>query len=378
MSDDYTIIETSGEFGELVGRLADEPCVALDTEFVWERTFYARLGLVQLATRDGKCYLLDTVAVPDLTPLAEVIANPRIEKILHDAPQDLMILRRATGAAAKNVFDTRLAAGFAGLSSETSLQNLLADLLDIQLPKGHTRADWMARPLSGEQLDYAADDVRYLPRAAALLRERAGAAGVESWLDEELALLGDPALTDERSPEESYRRIRAAGRLDSRGLAVLKELAAWREREARAVDLPRKHVADDPELVSVANVLPVQPPDFEKCRDLGRRTEQRHSESLLAAVRRGLALPEAELPIPVKLPDERWLGKERIAAVTECIRLCAEARRVDARLVSTKHDVMMLLQEGALASPENHRLLRGWRATLLGDSLAPILDRIKS
>ena len=373
MQDDYTIIDTPRALEAFVERLAGDSCVAVDTEFVWERTFYARLGLIQFGTSEGECFLVDTVALPDVTPLGALLANPAIVKILHDAPQDLMILRRATGVVPQNIFDTRLAAGFAGLSSETSLQNLLLALMDIQLDKGQTRADWMARPLSLDQLRYAADDVRTLARAAILLREKAREAGVESWLDEELMLLNDPALTEERSPMESYRRIRAAARLRPRNLAVLRELAAWREQEAKTVDLPRQQVAEDTELLSVSSVLPIEGPDFEKCHDLRRRTEQRYSAPLLAAVKRGLALPESDCPDASTAPDERAIGKERIAAALEHIRKTAEEKHVDARLVSTKNEVVMLLHEGGNALPRNHRLLRGWRAELMGDSLAPFI-----
>ncbi len=372
MTDDYTLIETTRDLEHLASQLANAPCVAVDTEFVWERTFYARLGLIQLGTHDGVCFLIDTVALNDLSPLGKILADPRIEKILHDAPQDLMILRRATGMIPNNIFDTRLAAGFAGLSSEISLQNLLSTLMDIQLPKGHTRADWMARPLSAEQLEYAADDVRYLPRVTALIREKAREAGVENWLKEELKLDDEPSLTEERSHTESYRRIRAAARLSPRNLAVLRELSAWREQEARSADLPRQHVVEDSELLSVASVLPTEPADFEKCRDLRRRSEKSYSDALLAAVKRGLALSESDLPVPSLSLDERKLGKERIAAATEAVRKIAEAMHVDARLVSSKNDILMLLNEGPGASPQNHRLLRGWRHELLGEALSTI------
>lgn len=372
MAENYQMIGTPNELGELVEKIIQAPRVAVDTEFVWERTFYARLGLIQIGTPEGACFLIDTVAIPDLSPLGKVLADPRIEKILHDAPQDLMILRRATGVVPRNIFDSRLAAGFAGLSSEISLQNLLASLLEIQLPKGHTRTDWMARPLSGEQLEYAADDVRYLPRAATLIRKKAREAGTEGWLNEELELLNEPALTEERSHSDSYRRIKAAARLKPRSLAVLRELAAWREQEAKTTDLPRQHIADDSELLSVALTLPTQPTDFEKCRDLRRRTEERHGLHLMAAVHRGLALPESELPEPPVTLDERKIGKDRVTAATEHIRKIAEAKRVDARLVSTKSDLLMLLHEGSQATPDNHRLLRGWRAELLNNSLTTI------
>lgn len=378
MLQDYTIIETPPQLTELVDRLAQMPCVAVDTEFVWERTFYARLGLIQLGTMEGACFLIDTVMLPDLSPLGKLLANPDVEKVLHDAPQDLMILRRATSVVPRNIFDSRLAAGFAGLSSEISLQNLLANLLDIQLPKGHTRADWMARPLSVEQLDYAADDVRYLARAAAELKRRACEAQLEPWLNEELTLLDDPSITEERPATESYRRIRGITRLSPRNLAVLRELATWREEEARTTDRPRQHVAEDLELLSVASVPPIRESDFEKCRDLRRRTEQQHGPQLMAAVQRGLALPESERPVPPVTPDERKIGKERIMAASEHIRKTAEARRVDARVVSSKNDILMLLHEGDRATPERHRLLRGWRAELLGDILKTMPDDGKS
>jgi len=373
MTDDYIMIETPRALEKLVEQLADSTCVAVDTEFVWERTFYARLGLLQIGTQDGACFLIDTVALPDLAPLKTILENPTIVKILHDAPQDLMILRRATGAVPRNIFDTRMAAGFAGLSSEISLQNLLATLFEIQLPKGHTRTDWMARPLSPEQLEYAADDVRHLPGTAALLREKARRAGVEAWLDEELGLLNAPSVTEEPNPMESYRRIRTGKRLSPRNQAVLRELAAWREQEARTVNLPRQHVVEDSELLSVACALPAQPPDFEKCRDLRRLTEQRYGSSLLAAVQRGLSLAESDYPPSPPDFDERTIGKERIAATVANIRKAAETKSVDPRLVNTKNDVLMLLHEGTKALPQNHRLLRGWRAELLGDCLAPVL-----
>ncbi len=369
MTHPFKMIEEVGQLGELAGRLAVEPCVALDTEFVWERTFYARLGLIQLALVDGSCFLIDPVAVPDLAPLGEALSNPKLVKLLHDAPQDLMILRRATGSSAQTVFDTRLAAGFAGLTCETSLQRLLADLVGVDLPKGHTRTDWMARPLSAAQLEYAADDVFYLPRVADLLRERAREAGVEAWLDEELESLHESALYDERAPEEAYLRIRAAPYMPPRNLAVLAELAAWREREARAADRPRKHVADDPELVSVAKMLPQQESDFSKCRDLSPRTARRYGLQLIAAVATGLARPETELPSLAPGPDERQVGRDRVAAMTAVIRQAAEARRIDPRVVCSKNDILLLLFDGAEAKPENHRLLRGWRAEMLGGSL---------
>ena len=141
MTTPFEMISAPAALRTLVDRLQEEAVLAFDTEFTWERTYYARLGLVQIAAADGRSFLVDPLAAGDLAPLGELLANARIVKILHDAPQDLMILRRATGVAARNVFDTRLAAGFAGLASTLSLANLLAETVDVHLAKAHTRAD---------------------------------------------------------------------------------------------------------------------------------------------------------------------------------------------------------------------------------------------
>ena len=368
MTQDFHMIETPDALRQMVARAQHEACLALDTEFVWDSTYYARLGLLQIGLADGTCYLVDTVALADLAPIGALLADARIVKILHDAPQDLMILRRATGAAARNVFDTRLAAGFAGLGSTLSLGNLLAGLLDVHLAKAHTRADWIARPLAPEVLEYAADDVRYLPQVAALIRERARAAGVEAWLDEELATLDASALYEEKPLEEVYLRIRAAASLPRRALAVLRELAAWREQAARDADRPRRWLLEDGELVAIAT----DPPRSLEELNLKPQTVQRYGKDLLAAVQRGLALPEAELPPPVFQPSRDPASRKAVDDKLARIAACASARKIDPALVGSRNEVALLVQEGAAARPEDHALLRGWRAELLGGEPASL------
>ena len=363
MSTAFSMIADSADLRTLVDRLQEEAVLAFDTEFTWERTYYARLGLVQLAAADGRCFLIDPLAVGDLAPLGELLANARIVKILHDAPQDLMILRRATGIAARNVFDTRLAAGFAGLASTLSLGNLLAETLGVHLAKAHTRADWLARPLAPEELDYAADDVRYLPEVAERLRARARTAGVEAWLDEDLAALDDPALTADKPVADAYLRIRAAANLAPRPLAALRELAAWREQAARTADLPRRWLLEDGELVAIASALP-QTPDGLKLKP---PAVARWGADLLAAVRRAQEMPEADLPPRVFQPPRAAAFRKELDAVLAEIQTRAAARGVDPALVCGRNDLARLLQAGPAAKPEDHALLRGWRAELAGD-----------
>lgn len=366
MPEPFQMIQTPDALRQMVARLRGESCLALDTEFVWDRTYYARLGLVQIGLPDGTCFLVDPVALADLSPLGELLADARISKILHDAPQDLMILRYATGASARNVFDTRLAAGFAGLQSTLSLGNLLSELLDVHLAKAHTRADWIARPLAPEVLDYAADDVRYLPQAAGLLRARAREAGVEAWLDEELATRDVSALDEEKARGEAYLRIRAGATLSRRSLAVLRELAAWREQAAQSADRPRRWLVEDGELVLIASELPRRLDDLR----LNPQTVQRHGEDLLAAVQRGLSRPDSELPPPFFQPSRDPALRKAVDAALGRILTQADQRKIDPQLVCSRNELARLLQEGAAARPEAHPLLRGWRAAFLGEGPA--------
>ncbi len=369
MSKSFHMIDTQKALREVVARLGDEPCIALDTEFVWDRTYYARLGLIQVGLASGVSYLIDPVSIADLTPLGDILSASRITKILHDAPQDLMLLKRATGASATGVFDTRLAAGFAGLSSVLSLANLVAELLDVHLPKEHTRVNWMVRPFRQEYLDYAVDDVLHLPEVAEIIRQRARAAGSEAWLSEELATLNDPDRYDEKPANEAYLRLRASASLPPRNLAVLRELAAWREERARTADKPRRWLMEDGELVSVAAKLPQSGDALCRCKKLQRQSAQRYGKDLLAAVERGLALPEEALPPPVFRPSRDAKHRRPVDAALEQIVTRAQSRQIDPQIVCSKGDLAMVLQGGIPTGRTDHPLLCGWRAELLGDTL---------
>ncbi len=186
------VIATDAALAELVVEAGQRDAVAVDTEFLWERTYYPRLGLIQLALSNEECFLIDPLAIDTLQPLGELLANKRVIKIFHDAPQDLIILARATRAVPQNIFDTRLAAGFAGLPATLSLANLVNQLLDIKIDKSATRTNWLRRPLSEKQQLYAADDVRYLRAIRVLLLARIVTPETERWLQEELSFFDNP------------------------------------------------------------------------------------------------------------------------------------------------------------------------------------------
>lgn len=365
MPDPFEMIETPDALRTLVTRAQGEACLAVDTEFVWDRTYYARLGLVQVGFADGSCFMVDPIALTDVTPLGELLANPEITKILHDAPQDLMILRRATGASTHNVFDTRRAAGFSGLGSTLSLAKLLAELIDVHLPKAHTRVDWTKRPFAPAYLEYAADDVRYLPQVAAMLRERARSGGVEAWMNEELATLDGSALYEEKPLDELYLRIRGGAGLRPCQLAALRELAAWLEQKARDADLPRRWLMEDGELVELAAEMPRRQEELSRCQKLNPQTAQRHGEALLAAIERGRTLPESTLPPPISNPGRDRSIKAAVDARLQQIAIHAKSHGVDPELVASRNEAALLIKEGDQADPASHPLLRGWRAELM-------------
>jgi len=358
------LIATPDALARVSDHLLHMPAVAVDTEFFWERTFYPLLGLVQLAANDG-CWLVDAVTLRDLRPLGPVLASPEVLKVLHDAPQDLGILARAADASPRAVFDTRLAAGFAGLPSTCSLQVLLRETLGIELAKAETRSDWLRRPLSPGQLRYAAEDVLYLLRARDVLLARCADDAVHGWLAEDLARLDDPTLYSDRDPRLAFLRVKGSSRLGARPLAVLRELSAWREEEARSRDWPRAHVLPDALLTELAQCTPA---DARACRAVPtfpRNMPDAVVAKILDAVRAGLAVPTDYCPQPT--PDDPAQRRTLKAASDRLLAHVAAAcapHHVDPALVVSRADADAYVRSFPHL-PSDHPLMSGWRAALV-------------
>lgn len=356
-----TLITTFAELKTVASRLLQADAVAVDTEFFWERTFYPILGLVQLATRDPACWLVDTVRVPDISALGPVLETSAVTKVLHDAPQDLGILARATGARPQRIFDTRLAAGFANLDSTSSLQNLLKQAMGVEIPKGETRSDWLRRPLSPNQLRYAADDVLHLIP----LRDRllAGCSGdeVRAWLHEDLARLDAPETYRDRDPQLMYLRVKGASRLNSRQRAILRDLAAWRELEARRRDWPRGHVLPDDTLVSIASAAPADSHALESVPGFPRQMPESVRAGLLAAIRQASSLPEAACPTSADGSRSQRSPKPRSDRLLAHIQSVCAVHKIDPALVASRSDADSYLLHLADCAPTEHPLQQGWR-----------------
>ncbi len=362
-------VESAAALAAAADAWAGAAALALDTEFVRERTFFPRLGLIQVS--DGRtAYLIDPLAVSDLAPFAAVLGAPGTVKVVHSASEDLEVFKRALDAVPEPLFDTQIGAALAGVGGSLGYQKLVATVLGVELGKGETRTDWLARPLSSAQRSYAAEDVAYLLPVYERLRAELQRLGRLHWvLEDSAALLSGLTRLDE-DPESAYRRIRGAGRLNRRQLGVLQTLAAWRDQEARRRDLPRSFVLKEDLLLSLATRQPTVVRDLERLPALDARQAARDSATWLALIEKALARPDSELPEPAErlpfTPAVRQLEDRLRQLVAER----AAALGIPPEILSSRRNLSGLLKS-ALVDPEPRlpRELAGWRREVIGEEL---------
>jgi len=365
-----TSIENETDLVTLVQRARKTDAVALDTEFVWERTYYPQLGLIQIALSDEDCYLIDPLAIKNLQPLGKLLSDRGVVKILHDAPQDLTILQRATGATPQNIFDTRLAAGFSNLPATLSLLNLVKELLDIKLSKDETRTNWLQRPLSEEQIRYALDDVRYLRAVRIILLNRIIGPKIKSWLQEELNLLNNPASYAGPPDNERYEKIKGHNHLDRQGLAVLKNLTTWREGVARKLDRPRGHIVKDAILLEIAKEKPLHVVDLKTRSGLSERAVSKYGTTITAITETTLQQQESTYPHPhqpIRLGKKDKAGLENLSKL---ISLKCQLLGIAPGLLGNGSELKRLvktLNSTQKDEPEQLRQTDGWRKHFLQD-----------
>ncbi len=365
-----TFIQNVADLKTLVQRAKLTDAVALDTEFIWERTFYPRLGLIQLALSDEECYLIDPCAIEDLTPLGELLSDRSVIKIFHDAPQDLAILKMATGATPQNIFDTRLAAGFSNLPATLSLSKLVKEVLDIDLSKTETRTNWLQRPLSHEQTDYALDDVRYLRAVRVLLLTRLIGPIIKTWLQEELNLLNNPATYAGPDVNKRFRKIRGSNSLNRQGLAILQNLTIWRDKIAKEIDRPRGHVLKDTALLEIAKVKPQSEEEIVENGMLSTKAFKRYGADVAAIVKKTLSQNEKSFPHQQHSSKLNITQKESLKNLTSLISLKCDLLGIDPSLVGSNSELKQLitiLNTKQNGSTTQLKQTEGWRKSLLED-----------
>lgn len=365
MTDLY--IDTATDLEALCARLREHSWLTLDTEFIREKTYRARLCLVQVASDDDVA-CIDALALDDLGPLLELLLDPTITKVLHAARQDLEIFHDlAGGRVPAPIFDTQLAATLAGFGDQVGYAELVRRLLGVDLDKSQARTDWSARPLDPEQISYAADDVRHLREVYAQLRDRLTASDRLGWLDDDFATLVDPD-TYRSDPQSAWRKVRGGNQLRGRQLAVLRALAAWRERTAAAADRPRRWIMDDAALLALARSSPARREQLAKVRGLGEALVRRHGSDLLELIhdaRNADTTGESPPPRPRPLTAAEEAGVDALMAL---VRLQAHRHEVSPATLATRRDLEALLR----GEPELP-LMTGWRRGLCGELLEAFL-----
>ncbi len=357
------LINTQEELLDILGKVCAADRYALDTEFHRERTYYPHVALVQLAW-DGGLALIDPLAV-DLSPMAELLDGPGL-CVIHAAVQDLEVLDLVCGTVPAQMLDTQIAAGFAGVATG-SLLTLLDTFLGVTIAKGDRLTDWLQRPLTSDQLTYAAGDVLHLLELADTITAQLEESGRLQWAYEESALVRDRPR-NKRPPEEAIKRIKEARSLKGRTYQIACEIAAWRERRAATIDIPVRQVLPDIAVVAVAQQTPSSVEGLKKIRGLdSRHLRKGADQELLKAVQRGMK-SERKPSSSTRKPELSRELRPVVTLVTSWISQLARDQKLDPALLATRADVETLLRK------EEGRLSRGWRAELVGEPIQALVS----
>ena len=356
--------------------LRQSPRLALDTEFVGEDTFVPRLELIQVATATTAA-VIDFPAVQatrSLDVFWELICDTKIEKIVHAGRQDLDLFAIHAGQIPKPFFDTQIAAAMVGYGAQVAYANLVQRLHGTKLAKAHTFTNWSARPLSEDQIAYALEDVEFLLSIHTHLQNRLSTLGRSEWVSEEFARLETAIEEKGREPQERYQRIRGWDTLKPKGAAVLRELAAWREAEARRRNVPRGRVMRDEVLLQLARHPPKSVNDLRGLRGVHSSDIDRHGGHILASITSALALPTSAWP---EVPSDRKPDPES-TGIVELLQAVLKARAAEQgiapTMLATSADLQTLVDAKQSRTALDVPILRGWRRQLAGDLLLQVLD----
>ena len=361
-------VDTQGGFTDVVGALEQQPVVGLDTEFHRERTYHPQLALVQLVwgPPDGQEIALIDARAVDLVPFARVLQSD-VTIVMHSSVQDLEVLLRACGTLPRHLFDTQIAAGFAGYNGP-SLATLVHGVLGVRLPKGDRLADWLRRPLSDEQLSYAASDVEHLLALYRWLVDRLEGDGRLDWATDECEQLLAKAASA-RDPNEAWWKVKEARQLRGKAVGVAQALTAWRERRAAEIDQPIRFVLPDLALVGIAQRPPKTVDELRRVRGLDdRHLRGPQADAIMGVIDQGLALGKDDLRLPPTGDVDRDL-RPAVTLVSAWISQLSRRLQIDTMLLATRNDV-----EALLRGDENARLTRGWRADVVGQDIRRLVE----
>lgn len=359
-----TLITTNNALKEFCNSVADAPFITVDTEFMRERTYYAKLCLIQLSGPDKNAVAVDVLSAEeeiDLSPVWELMDNTKILKVFHAARQDLEIIYQLSGKIPSPLYDTQIAAMVCGYGEQAGYETLVTDICKIKVDKSSQFTDWSHRPLTKKQIAYALDDVIHLVDIYDYLEDHLQSKERHHWVEEETEALIDPALYDV-DPYETWRRLKIRS-AKPRDLAVLKELAAWRENEAQRKDVPRSRILKDETLVDLAFQKPLTENDLARIRGISADMARgKFGKSILPVIEKGLAVKDEDCP---KLENKNAFPPKLAPALEMLkmlLRIQASEHNVAAKLIASSGDL-----EDYVQTPDSpHPLTQGWRYDIFG------------
>lgn len=351
--------------------------IALDTEFMGEGRYRTLLCLIQLAIPEDssaeRIVLVDPLTENlDGGPLADVLADPEVQVVVHAGRQDIALVRRRFDTEVRNVFDTQVAAGFAGMAAQASYETLLSELLKIKVAKSASFTRWDARPLSPEQREYAREDVLHLLELASALEDRLAQIGRLGWAREECAPLCQS--TDVRDPESVFARLPRIRGLSASAQTIARELVRWREETAATQDQPVQRVLTDAALVEIAKRKPTSPAQLEQIRGVNQGSLRRRGRDVLEAVRRGRELPPLERTQDARPPANEPDDMPLVALTEALVRARAREAGLAYELLAARADLQAIVAVGRNGGEADVRTLRGWRRELVGEELLELLS----
>lgn len=359
-----TVITTNAELRSFCQKLEECPFITVDTEFLREKTYYAKLCLIQISGPDKEAAAIDVLSTTeelDLSPVWALMDNQAIMKVFHAARQDLEIIYHLSGKLPVPLYDTQIAAMVCGYGDQVGYEALVTDICKMKVDKSSQFTDWSHRPLSKKQLAYALDDVIHLVDIYSHLEERLQESGRESWVLDEAATLSNPALYD-INPDEVWRRLKMRT-TKPRDLAAAREIAAWREREAQRKDIPRSRMLKDETLIDLAFQKPVTETDLARIRGISAEMAKgKFGKAIIPVIEKALALPDHECPEP----EIRESLPARLAPALEMLKMLLRIQSgetgVAAKLIGSTQDLENYIQHPDSASP----LTEGWRDDVFG------------
>jgi ribonuclease D len=368
------LINTEEGLASVVEKGIAAGAVALDTEFVWEKTYYPILGLIQVGYPDGSADLIDGVAIKDLSALGPLLSDVNTVKILHDAVQDLVILTRVSKAFPKNILDTQRAAGFIGLGSTISLSELLKKVLSIRIEKSETKSDWVARPLSESQIKYAKEDVCYGVDLMNAILKRADALNYKQWVLQEMEMYENEALYKEKDPFLISPKVKNSGAINYKQKTLLRSICIWRESSARKQNLPRTFVLPD-EVVMRLVKSPPKSIDALKKMNLGKRFLRKFSTSLWEAINRGMNEELAPLENKFSNFEKEEALEAQVDLALAFIKGLSLNTKIDSSLIANRAKVTSFVYANSQdeASLGDHPLSQDWRNEFCGEHLSKLL-----